>query len=155
MKDILHFGGLKMQFLKVAETFCSMLYGCRWSYIWHFGFLKMRFLAGCETLGSRVHGVWWQIFLHYDGPKKKFLPIYKSVGDMVHVFMRKTFYQFGILKMRSLRDLRISAHGYLAWIWLMNWVFGNHWAIVWKFWRVNICFLKGHDTRLKVIPEEF
>jgi len=112
MKDILHFGGLKMRFLKVAETFCSRLHGCRWAYIWHFGGLKMRFLAGCETHDSRVHGVWWEIFLHFDGTKMKFLPICKSLGVTVHVFMRKTFYQFGILKMRSVRVLRISAHGY-------------------------------------------
>jgi len=49
MKDILHFGGLKMRFLEVAETFCSRLHGCRWKHIWHFGGLKMRFLAGLVT----------------------------------------------------------------------------------------------------------
>ena len=54
--DILHFGDLKMQFLKVAET-CSRLHGCRWAHIWHFGGLNMRLLAVCETLVSRVHGI--------------------------------------------------------------------------------------------------
>ena len=49
MKDILHFGGLKMRFLEVAETFCSRLHGCRWKHIWHFGGLKKRFLAGLVT----------------------------------------------------------------------------------------------------------
>jgi len=58
----------------------------------------------------RLKGTWRLVrdFFTLWQPENEILTV------IVHVFMRKTFYQFGILKMRSLRVLRISAHGYLA-----------------------------------------